>query len=401
MHLIDQQIEQTIATLASSRLSTEELSNFEKAEDIIFDTLDEDPPNQLIYVRKKDGSIVYKNDLAAALGISLPITEGWHSDRISDYRVHYTNFIVGKKGVLLQVGLVLDQRHIEWKMIIWKIFFFLVLITVVFSALAYFFANQFLRPVRELANYLKEFSAKSGAAPALPSLAKHTPEVAELVDSLKTTQARWTEMLEQHESLTSRLLHEVRTPLTVIRNWIDSLSNRKDKMNIDVTLPTQEILHLDSIITDFMSWSRFEHHPEEREDLHALTPITSIRSYPLFEKLSSEIDIHDTCSAGFRVFAKPEHLRIILENLIQNAEKYRTQGKIEIFLSDTSFTVRNSSQEIPTTVVHNFGKPFNRAQSEKIGTGLGLANIVSICRIYGWHLKYEYSEGKSNFKIEF
>lgn len=394
MQLIDQQIDRTISVLASSRLSRAALSSSEKAADFIFETLEDDPPNQVILLRRLDGSIFYRNELAETLGLALPAAPGMQSIEVENHRLRYLTYPLPDKGVILQVGLVLDQREVSWDRIIGKTFIFSLLVMLAFIALAAVLTNYLLRPVRELALYFKYQALESTEPFSLPPKAVDSPEFRLLGATIQSVSERWRELLLQHSSMMARLVHEIRTPLTILRNKLEPLA-----ADAPVKEALGELDHMESVTRDFMNWSKLEYSLPADTELHAI-PLQSF-----VEKLGCVISRRERLKLEFhldpaqKIFAKPEHLRLICENLIENACRYG-EGEILVAVSAADFSVSSRGQAVPEAVTAQLGKPFNRG-GEASGTGLGLANVVSLCKKYGWTLAYQRLGEANVFTVRF
>ena len=208
-------------------------------------------------------------------------------------------------------------------------------------------------------------------------------------------------VLEEQSALTARLMHEVRTPLTVLKNWIESLRYKGVGGRLDTSVPEKEIAHLDDVLDNFLQWAKTEQTPFDKEELHAVVPTMFVGELASAQSLGKKIEIVDNGSAGNRIFAKPEHLRIVFGNLLENACKHGSGEKIEVMVLDGKISVVSMGSEIPKTIHENFGKPFNRGAERTDGTGLGMANVCSVCKLYGWGFQYEHHKGKNIFTVTF
>ena len=92
-------------------------------------------------------------------------------------------------------------------------------------------------------------------------------------------------------------------------------------------------------------------------------------------------------------------LRIMLENLLENACKYSPQGgKIEVGQDGDGFFVRDQGVGFDMQYAHKLFLPFERLvhDSEYPGTGIGLANVERIVRRHGGRIWAESEMGKGS-----
>lgn len=388
LRLIDQQIDRTISELASTPLSKEVLSSQQKTEGLIFDTLDEDPPNQAILLRGADGKILYRNELAESLGLDLPAKEGRASLTTEGHKIRYITYRPASQPVAIQVGLVLDQREISWSHVIWRMLFFSAVVTLLFILLAAWLTGYLLRPIVELARFFRHSALEPEEIPP-PAIVNSSREFRFLSDTIQQVSGRWRNSLAEHSSLMARMVHEIRTPLTVIRNRLEGMEGAKVKEALG------ELEHIEALTGEFASWARIEYSLPSDPSLHAIPAVAFLGDLACVQ--SSRVEAQLRAQPGTKLFAKPEHLRVVVENLLANAEKHG-QPPILFTLEDGWFEVRSRGAPIPESVRENIGRPFNRGDSSA-GSGLGLANVFSICRKYGWRFEHRHESGENVFRV--
>lgn len=104
------------------------------------------------------------------------------------------------------------------------------------------------------------------------------------------------------------------------------------------------------------------------------------------------------CEASPTVEADREQIRLLLQNLVQNAAKYRSEDRpLELVFGeqDGAFFLRDNGIGIDMQYVGKIFQPFERLHrdSEYPGTGIGLANVNRIVERHGGRVWAE-SEGE-------
>ncbi|BBD09066.1 ATP-binding protein [Desulfovibrio ferrophilus] len=205
------------------------------------------------------------------------------------------------------------------------------------------------------------------------------------------------EHAEEAERTKSRFLavmsHEIRTPLNTILGMAEvldapSLSPRQRRGLKNISDAGGHLLEL---VTDILDISRIESgiiELEERPfDLFELLQVCArvVRNAAggKAEQLGFDINL-DPAIPPFRV-GDPMRLRQVLVNLLSNAYKFTSQGKIELSVTpqgehDLHFVVHDTGIGIPAdklvTIFEDFTQADPSTTREYGGTGLGL----SICR---------------------
>lgn len=203
--------------------------------------------------------------------------------------------------------------------------------------------------------------------------------------------------------------HELRSPLTAIKGYLEFLKEKKEvfedkESNQYVTNISISVDRLNNLVEDMLEVSRIEGNrlPMEIKTLDPepviLQTVEEMRSQAekknlAFNYKSSEIPA--------TVSADPERLKQILINFISNAIKYTEKGSIEVnsLIRDNYFliTVADTGMGISSENQANLFQRFYRIQNDKtkgiIGTGLGLWITQEIARKMKGKITLESIEG--------
>lgn len=155
---IDDQIEHAASSLLSAGINKISLDDFTEVENLILDSLDVDPPQQIINIYDKNNHFVFQNGLSKILGDIFPTEEGWVSINEQSHRYRLLTFKIKGTDKKLQIGLILDQEQRRLYNLGGKILLFSFLILLVIGFLSYYLTNRLLSPVKELSLYLENLS---------------------------------------------------------------------------------------------------------------------------------------------------------------------------------------------------------------------------------------------------
>lgn len=201
----------------------------------------------------------------------------------------------------------------------------------------------------------------------------------------------------------SNASHELKTPLTSIRGYLELLENdmaadENMKRNFMARIQ-KETVNMTNLINDILMISRLE--TKEAEVL-----LTQIRISPLvmevcssLEPLAKEYQVTLSLNCKpFTIYANAQQLRELLNNLIINAIKYnKPEGKVMVNITaehkEAVITVEDTGVGIPEESKQRIFERFYRVdkgRSKKVGgTGLGLSIVKHIVGYYNGSIEFE------------
>jgi len=188
--------------------------------------------------------------------------------------------------------------------------------------------------------------------------------------------------------LAAGIAHEIRNPLASIAGSIKMLANASpfnDEQKTLVDIITRESSRLNSIISDFLVYSREKSYKIARVDLVPLIEDTLVllRNNPR----SSEVEIvrrFDVSEAFAAVDA--DRMKQVFWNLLENAVRaVNRKGTITVSVKSAGafwrVSVADTGAGIPAKIADKIFEPF-QSQFEG-GTGLGLAIVYQIVQAHG------------------
>ena len=232
---------------------------------------------------------------------------------------------------------------------------------------------------------------------------------------------RQSSIIKQQRNFLSSVTHEVRSPLASIQLAVETLGRRELDPGIRDRLiagAQQDIARMTRLVDQILIAARLDRgitlFAEGPENIDLVEWLPAVAADAAGSNLSPDKPkIEVEVAAGTRLLAPSQALRLVLENLIQNAIKYSPVGspvrvkaefrddgsKVRIMVSDHGMGL--DQQEIKQ--VFRIFRRGDRAVKKAIpGTGLGLYIVESMTRIMGGRVRVESAgvDQGSDFIIE-
>jgi signal transduction histidine kinase len=201
--------------------------------------------------------------------------------------------------------------------------------------------------------------------------------------------------LKSREEFNALVVHELRTPLSLINGSTDTILRHKDlkrplleDLVTSIKTSAESMLELVSAILDLakMEEGKFSV-TKEKNDLDELVAETVDSFLPLATEKGLKLNFEK--SQLPEVPMDSFRIRQVLNNLLANAIKYTDKGSIKVFVThdDTKATVcvQDQGRGIAEEEIPKLFTRYNRLASSKgsIGSGLGLAAAKGIVEAHG------------------
>ena len=213
-----------------------------------------------------------------------------------------------------------------------------------------------------------------------------------------------------YEGFMGMLVHEIKTPLSIIQIASISLGRRFN----DASNEAQRIAHIDKSVTDINDILFKCVQVSDIENNTVFVDKSVVEVGDLLEELRHQFNterITWDCTDGLKVFTDYILLRTILTNLLSNALKYSKNNSQVLFYghsvsAESGIKVHLSvTNDIGAAGAPDPGLVFNRYYrvvntSGLPGTGLGLWLSQSIAESIQTHISMDMFEGRISFSID-
>lgn len=194
--------------------------------------------------------------------------------------------------------------------------------------------------------------------------------------------------------------HELNTPLTSLRLQIEQLL-KKDNVNKEIIASIQEdVNEIQSTIEALMALETVTKNDISNEKVNVNTIVEEVINNSAIQFINNET---------ITVFSNSKILKVMLNNLIGNAEKFkekeiritldRINKKPSLVVEDDGIGIDPENYDL---IFNPFWQEDDSRTRNKGGKGLGLSIVKNITLRYGWNISVDKSElGGAKFTITF
>ena len=271
--------------------------------------------------------------------------------------------------------------------------------------LIFLLTRRILRPLRELQKAAMDISegelgrrADVRTRDEIGIVARAFNRMAERIERQVTELSR---VSEQRRQMLGSLTHELKTPMTSIIGYSDTLLHvnvKKEQQRRALWHIKEECSRLERLSSKLMNlMGLYENDSISMEEISMEELFAQVAGMEKFHLEQMGMTLEVTCSMGKRRVDR-DLFESLLINLIDNGAKAsREGGKIFLEGKENRITVRDMGCGIPEEEIGRVTEAFymvDKARSRKAGgCGLGLALCVMIAQLHGTRLEIESKVG--------
>jgi len=315
----------------------------------------------------------------------------------------------------VRLALPLSEVQLQMQLIYKAVLFGAITTLIIALTIAYFASRSITSPIRDMQEIAQRISrgdfskkikirSKDELGDLARSLNIMSEELQQKIDNLKRMDRMRTDFV-------ANVSHELKTPLTLIKGYIETLEDRaiddKEKARKFISIIKEHAERLGNIIDDLLSLSELELSKDGIEktelDLKNLIDEVTLGFGHALDAKKQSLDI-DVRGDGFRMKADRDRIEQLFVNLIDNAVKYTKEtGRIQVSLTEQrdtiSVTVEDNGIGIPKEHLDRVFERFYRvdkARSRQLGgtgLGLGIAKHIVLAHKGEIHIESEFNKG--------
>lgn len=299
-------------------------------------------------------------------------------------------FTIQEGGLTIQVATTSANRARKFAELIPWLLIPLGVLVVMLGLLIRAAVGRALAPLRQVRNEIGQRGAMRLHALETQGMPE---EVAPLVDTLNDLLGRLDQAMLGQRRFIADAAHELRTPLTAVKLQTQIAMRTGDAGEREAALArlSEGVDRAAHLVDQLLGMARLE--PEARQTafttvhLDELVKATVARFSDQAEARQIDLGVGDC--AALTLPGQPENLRILLENLVDNALRYTPGGgRVDVELASrdglAELSVRDTGPGIPAEARERVFERFQRlAGADTRGSGLGLAIVRQVVRIHG------------------
>jgi len=268
----------------------------------------------------------------------------------------------------------------------------------ILSVLSLFFTRTIINPIYKIIKATEKL-AKGEYNTRIKNEFKD--ELKTLADSVNLMAEKIQESEKSKNEFISSITHEIRTPLTSIKGWGETIItgdfSDKDEIEIGLNIIIKETDRLSSMVEELLEFSKLEAgnlilYKEKTDIILLLKDIISIYKGKFSKKkidgvLNSEFD-------SLLLNIDSNRIRQVIINILENAYKFSNyNSKIIIDVKKEKKYVKiaiiDSGVGISKENLENVKKRFFKGSSKQPGSGLGLAISNEIMKLHNGEISIE------------
>ncbi|MDE5603395.1 MAG: HAMP domain-containing histidine kinase, partial [Helicobacter sp.] len=221
------------------------------------------------------------------------------------------------------------------------------------------------------------------------------PQLALLAKSFNAMTTKISRLITTREFVLRNIGHELKTPLSKAKLALELMPTNPQK-----SIVSKCIRNLDKLVSQVLTFEKVQEGGDllDKKEFFVETLILEVLETSFLQEEDLDLEI----SKNFKIYGDFSYLSIVLKNLLENAKKYKSGGKIKIIAKESEkgfiLAISNQGERLQRDMKECF-EPFYRDKSHELiaGYGLGLSIVKRILELHNMQLMYEYQENSHIF----
>ncbi|MGL5636404.1 MAG: sensor histidine kinase [Bacteroidales bacterium] len=289
----------------------------------------------------------------------------------------------------------LQESILKWMLILYAS----LLVVIIFINIWLFRTN--MRPLYKLLHWLDRYKVGNENEP----LDNNTDiiEFQKLNEAAIRNVTRAEKQFEEQKQFIGNASHEIQTPIAICRNRLEMLMEDEtlsemqlsELMKVHNTLCNVAKLNKSLLLLSKIDNGQFtetDHISVDKLITRFLTDFEEVYDY-------MDLKISRKITQDFFLSMNDSLADILIANLLKNAFVHNVAGGfVDIEINSNELIIANTGVDNPLDGSKIFERFYHTNRKEN-STGLGMSLVKSICKRYGLHCKYVFSDGLHVFKV--
>ena len=229
-------------------------------------------------------------------------------------------------------------------------------------------------------------------------------EINRELKKLRKQQLQYQNGNQELKRIITNISHDMRTPLTAIRGYIELLRENKEEQEKYLKIidrKTNELTVLTEQLFDFSKTMDMETKTEKEECcLNELLEEALANDYTIFKENNIEPKVEICAEKVYRNLDKHTIIRIF-ENILSNAGKYSNGDFKVVLYKEGKITFSNKATSLDATTVQKIFDRYFTVENAKKSTGLGLSIAKQLVELNGGNISAKFINQYLIIQIEF
>lgn len=229
-------------------------------------------------------------------------------------------------------------------------------------------------------------------------------EINRELKKLRKQQLQYQNGNQELKRIITNISHDMRTPLTAIRGYIELLRENKEEQEKYLKIidrKTNELTVLTEQLFDFSKTMDMETKIEKEECcLNELLEEALANDYTIFKENNIEPKVEICAEKVYRNLDKHTIIRIF-ENILSNAGKYSNGDFKVVLYKEGKITFSNKATSLDATTVQKIFDRYFTVENAKKSTGLGLSIAKQLVELNGGNISAKFINQYLIIQIEF
>ncbi|SFP94733.1 sensor histidine kinase [Salibacterium halotolerans] len=285
---------------------------------------------------------------------------------------------------------------------LWERLIYLLVIASLLSLLPAFWLKRYLRqPFRELGNRFEQIAQRNWKEPIRWEGDEDFQKLSDQFEKMRQNLIRYD---RSQKTFIQHASHELKTPIMVVKTYAHSVKDGvlpKDNLEDTMNVILDETDRMDKRVKDMLYFTKLD--TLQKETINLEEKVFGSIAYRIEERFRMQREDLTFVIQGADVTltADPEHLQVLMENLVENAMRY-ARDKVWMSAEDSGgdhvlIRVRNNGEQIQEEDMNALFAPFRKGNKGQFG--LGLAIVSRIAELHQGHAGVENLEDGVEFQI--